>query len=376
MQENNQHIAALVSYPVYPAKMGGQKGIAFFYRYLSKLVPVTVISTRNNIKEDVDGVSLLPVISNSASRYYNPFLFFTLKRIMKERSISHLILEHPYYGWLGMMLRLFTRTTLIVHSHNIESLRFKSMGKWWWGILWNYEKLTHRIAHFSFFIQDDDREYAIKNFKLDPKKTATITYGFELNGTPAAADKDIARQAILNQYSINADSLILLFNGTLDYQPNTDALDILLEQINPAWMAIPGFKYTLIICGNKLPERYAGLAAYRDKNIIYAGFVDDITAYFKGADIFINPVMDGGGIKTKVVEALGYNLSVLSTRNGAIGIPQEITGDKMKIHDSENWENFAKQVLTMKNGSTVPPAFFDHFYWGHIAEKAVKHLPI
>jgi hypothetical protein len=61
------------------------------------------------------------------------------------------------------------------------------------------------------------------------------------------------------------------------------------------------------------------LKNYADQNIIYAGFVDDISIYFKGADVFINPVSYGGGIKTKLVEALGYNLNAVSTSNGAIG---------------------------------------------------------
>ncbi len=38
--------------------------------------------------------------------------------------------------------------------------------------------------------------------------------------------------------------------------------------------------------------------------------------------------MDGGGIKTKLVEALGYNMNVVTTTSGAIGVPLSITGEK------------------------------------------------
>jgi len=87
------------------------------------------------------------------------------------------------------------------------------------------------------------------------------------------------------------------------------------------------------------------LVNYKEKNIIYAGFVDDINLYFKGADIFINPVIDGGGIKTKVVEALGYDLSVISTQSGAIGIPEEITGGKLLVLPDNDWTEFARKII-------------------------------
>ena len=104
------------------------------------------------------------------------------------------------------------------------------------------------------------------------------------------------------------------------------------------------------------------LKEYRDKNIIYAGFVEDITLYFKGADIFLNPVIEGGGIKTKVVEALGYNLSVISTKSGAIGIPTELTNGKLTIVEDTDWENFINSIYAVNITSTIPQEYFEHFY--------------
>ncbi len=365
-------VLSLVSYKFLPPDMGGQKGIAFFNRYLSRHLDLTCVTINNNREVINEPYPIKNILSNSPSRYINPFYFFTLQRIIKAEKITHLLLEHPYYGWLGILLKWFCKIKLIVHSHNIESLRFKSMGKWWWGILWHYEKQVHKNADHSFFIQDDDKNYAVTNFKLDPKKCTTITYGFELSKAPLPEEKQLAKEQICKTHAISTENKILLFNGTLSYKPNLDALDIILEKINPLLLAEPGFKYKIIICGNKLPAAYEGLAKYQQQHIIYAGFVENINVYFKGADIFINPVMDGGGIKTKVVEALGYNLSVISTQSGAIGIPLEITGEKLKILPDNDWESFARQVLLTHPGETIPPAYFDHFYWDNIALKAAS----
>ncbi len=49
------------------------------------------------------------------------------------------------------MLKWFTGVKLIVHSHNIEGLRWKTLGKWWWKGLWIYEKWVHRQADLQLF---------------------------------------------------------------------------------------------------------------------------------------------------------------------------------------------------------------------------------
>ena len=349
-------ILSLVSYKFLPPDMGGQKGIAFFNRYLARETDLCCVTVMDNKEISGEGYVIRNILSDHKFRYINPRYFFTLRRIIREEQVSHLLIEHPYYGWLAILLKQFCNVKLVVHSHNIEALRFKSVGKWWYGILWNYERFTHRRADHNFFIHDDDRNYAISKFGLDPAKCTTITYGFEYPTIPAAAEKEAARKFIAGKHKIDPAEKILLFNGTLGYKPNLEALDIILQKINPQLLAAAAFPYKIIICGSRLPAGYEGLVPYQDKNIIYAGFVPDINPYFKGSDIFINPVIEGGGIKTKLVEALGYDLSVVSTRSGATGIPSSITGDKMKLVEDGDWAAFTGDATPLSaHGVTTRP---------------------
>ncbi len=139
------------------------------------------------------------------------------------------------------------------------------------------------------------------------------------------------------KYNLGDETILYLFNGALDYHPNLEAVKNIIEKINPIFIK-DNFNYKIIICGKNLPAEMNGLKQYADANIIYAGFVEDINIYFKGADVFINPVNDGGGIKTKLVEALGYNLNAVSTINGAIGIDENICNGKLLICENDDWQ--------------------------------------
>ncbi|MBK7885594.1 MAG: glycosyltransferase [Chitinophagaceae bacterium] len=208
------NILSIVSYNFLPPKMGGQKGIALFYKFFASHVNLICITTKNNDVAFAENYRVLNILSNNPLRYINIFYFFSLKKIIKKNKITHVIIEHPYYGWLGVLLKWFCKIKLVVHSHNIEALRFKSMNKWWWGILWNYEKFTHRRADINFFIHDDDKAYAINKFKLNAEKCSTITYGFELKRTPSFEEILAAGKIITARYAIKPEEKIILFNGT------------------------------------------------------------------------------------------------------------------------------------------------------------------
>ena len=371
MKAKQVHLASLVSYKIFPPVMGGQRAVALYCKYIARHVRFTCITTNNNDPAAAEGYEVLPVWTASPLRYLNPFRFFTIRSLIRRRNITHLQLEHPYFGWLGVLLKWFTRVRLIVRSHNIEGLRWKGLGKWWWKILWHYEKYVHRQAHYNFFIQDEDRQYAIQHFKLQPQRCLVITYGLEWNTPPPPGEKEAARKMLLSKHAIPGDHCILLFNGAFNYMPNLHALERIIHEVYPALQKNSSFKYTILICGKNIPPAISQLNL---PNFIVAGFVEDITTYLKGADIFLNPITEGGGIKTKLVEALGYNMSAVSTSHGAIGIDADICNGKLQITDDIS-HDFADKIMQLAAYSAdIPPAFFEQFYWDNIVQKAIRFI--
>src|SRR6478736_5100256 len=118
------NVLSLVSYQFLPARSGVQKGIALFYKYFSRYHQVTIVTTKKNDPANAEGYTLLNILSNSRLRYINLFLFFEIRGQLRRTKADRLILEHPYFGWLGVLLKTFCGVPLVVHSHNIEGNRW------------------------------------------------------------------------------------------------------------------------------------------------------------------------------------------------------------------------------------------------------------
>lgn len=364
-------VLSIVTYTIFPPRQGGQLGIALFNQYLSKIENLICFTVKSN-DPALAPYPVLNQLSEGTSRYANPLTFFDLKKIIKEYEITHIILEHPYYGWMGFLLKYFCGVKLIIHSHNIEAQRFRSTGKWWWKILFYYEKWMHQIADFTFCITKEDQNYFHEVYKIPMEKTAVITYGIPFQQPPSKELQQMDREELIKKHQLSQDTVLYFFNGALQYAPNLKAVEIILKEIAPRLAKSAKFNYRIIICGKGLPEEIVNKLA-EDKNIIYAGFVDDISIYYRGTDIFINPVMDGGGIKTKLVEALGNNLNAVSTENGAFGVPESLCNEKLQIIENENWELFVEKMIAVtENNSIIPNEYFQYFYWGNITAKAAK----
>ena len=364
-------ILSVVPYKVFPPRTGGQRAIALLERYLARQVELICITVKSNYSDGA-GYPVLNLLADSPLRYINPFYFFTLRRIIRRQAITHLLLEHPYYGWLGILLQKTTGVKLVVRSHNIEATRWKQLGKWWWKLLYYYEQQVHRSADYSLFIQEADYRFAINRYGVPATRCIVTTYGLEWDAPfPEQEDRAIKAQ-IRQQHGIAAEDHLFLFNGAFNYGPNLDALNTLVERVNPLLQQKQGFRYKIIVCGMNIPE---SISSGHHPDMIIVGFADDISRYFRAADVFLNPVSDGGGIKTKLVEALGYNCNVVSTANGAIGVDPQWCNGKLWVVDNTDWQAFADAIpLAAGVRAGIPPLFFKRFYWGNIIHDMLSFI--
>ncbi len=103
-----------------------------------------------------------------------------------------------------------------------------------------------------------------------------------------------------------------------EYTPNKDGILHFIENCWPE--LIKNFNVHLLLYGNicnviKLPNY---------KNIFLKGYCSNIAEAYEQADIIINPVRFGAGLKIKNIEALANGIPLVTTTHGARGLENGI----------------------------------------------------
>ena len=343
---------SLVWYKVLPAHFGGQKGIANFNEALGKHFPLYCVCSKNNEPGNQHSYQVFNWLPVSKAQIINPVVWYKTLRFAKDKKITHVILEHPYHAITGWVLKTLLSCTLITHAHNIEYARFKQLHKWYWPLIKMLEGFAFMTSKEVLFKSKEDIEIAHREFGLRRSKIFVMPYGSEQKDTSAQLQK---RSAILNKHGLPANTSVLLFNGTLDYGPNTNAVNDIAVKLLP--LLPPDF--VVMITGR---NEEANASPATNEQLIFAGYVPEVSDYFLAANVYINPVTEGGGVQTKNIEALSYGLNVVCWQHMLNGLDTGLTGSKVFAARPNDWKDFLARILiaTIINNPT-PVTFFDYY---------------
>jgi len=78
--------------------------------------------------------------------------------------------------------------------------------------------------------------------------------------------------------------------------------------------------------------------------VVAPGYVEDLAHSWRSSRIFIVPLLSGGGMRVKILDAWTYGLPVVSTRIGAEGLSY-IDGENIIIADTP--QDFAQALINM-----------------------------
>jgi hypothetical protein len=341
-------ILSIVWYKVLPPIFGGQKGIANFNEALSHTHDVICLCSADNIPGPGTSYRVIPSLPAGKRQIFSPFCWRHISKVANIEKADIIILEHPYHGVGGWLAGKTSKALLVVHSHNIESERFRQQGKWWWRLLYWYEGWVHRRAALNLFKTEEDRQWAITRFALEPVRCMVVPY----SSKKQQRNNDGAAR-VRSHHGIADDEKILLFAGTLDYLPNARAVENIYQHIAPA---LPQ-GYKIIVCGRNRFSAFQYLRKFSHPAVINAGEIIDIDSYFSAASAFISPVQTGGGTQTKIIDAISYQCNVVAFRHCLAGIS---TSAKNKLFIAENgdWAAFINQLVAACNSNEPTPAQF------------------
>lgn len=129
----------------------------------------------------------------------------------------------------------------------------------------------------------------------------------------------------------------LVFVGTYNWFPNTEAVKLLIRKV---WPAIKT-KYSqlqLIIVGKHLPKSLQDQAI--KNNIEVKGWVEDIRVIYWHALALISPMQISGGTKFKVIEAMACGCPVIGTPQTFEGLEQHNKQIGFVVNKDSDYEQY------------------------------------
>jgi len=369
------NLLGIVSYKIYPAENGGQQSIATFYNELQKRISLTLLVSRDNEVNPETQISTFPVLYSGYLSILNLLLLYKIRKLIQQRNITCILVDHSYYAWLAWLLSKMTKVPFIIRSHNIETHRFHDLGRWYSKLYEKYESRIHRRAHYNWWISRNDLKYATKKWNISPEKSSVTTYGTLLRNEPDKLLRTQQRERLIRLLQVSPSDTLFYFNGSLNYAPNIAAIRTIVYDIVPR-LTLANIPFQIILSGSGLSVEWQKVLATIPR-IHYVGFQENIDVFWEGTDCFINPVTLGSGIKTKIIESLAHGLPVVSTRSGMKGLERtNLQKVLVEVRDYD-WEDFTKQMIAVTQSKVkwrIPLEFYQEFSLHNIVQNALLSL--
>lgn len=361
------NILSIVPYPFLPVINGGQQAITKLHHYLGLHCNNHIISTDNNT-DNPFSFKLHNVFPDKGFRHIPGYGVKDILKVAREINCTHIICEHPFMAYSAMLAARKLGVPWYLRSHNIESQRYKELGNMLWPIIAWFERYAMQQADGIFFITPEDADWAVKHFNISPDKCHIVLFGCDQQAISKGHIE--AKRKLADELNISANVPWLYFLGALDYRPNQQAVRYIVDEIQPR-LKKSGIPHEILIAGKGLSESLQQQITYTN-NIHSMGFVEDLELFINACDIMLNPVLGGGGIKTKAVEALSYNKTVISSVSGAAGLITAVCGDKLVLAADNNWDEFTGKLVTAIDvHSDIPDSFYDTYHHAAIANKVI-----
>ena len=230
---------------------------------------------------------------------------------------SHKVLD--LHNALWMLYRRMAETTPLTNPMKYLLMRD-------WPLLKRYEGEMCRQFDAVTAVTEEDRQLLIE---AGARRDIRVI--------PIAIDTD--EQAVVQRRPSGPH---IIHIGTMYWRPNIDALTWFLEDIYPLIKAqVPDVRCTLI--GSRPPESLIQHSR-TDRTLTVTGYVEDPMPFMEDSSMMIVPLLAGGGMRVKILNALSQGIPMVSTSIGCEGIRVE-PGKDILIADTP--ENFAMQCVRL-----------------------------
>jgi glycosyltransferase involved in cell wall biosynthesis len=145
----------------------------------------------------------------------------------------------------------------------------------------------------------------------------------------------------------------VIFWGNLDFPPNWTAVEYFFDKVFLPYLADKGMTWHIVGGGESSTLR----EKVQHPQVIFHGFVDDLYSFAAQKGVMVNPMVEGSGLKNKVLESLAIGVPVVSTALGVEAIHGE-AGRHYLV--SESPSQFAKDVSELIENRELRQSIIDN----------------
>lgn len=237
--------------------------------------------------------------------------------VINSNSIKTVFIEDSVFGNLVKKIKNRCKECKVLSFyHDVKADLYK---QW----MDNERTLKSKIEYTIGIRQEYvNQKYADINIVFNERdaKTYQVYYGKRPEAIlPLPAPVPSISHDIMNSITEKDDKKHILFVGK-KYYPNLVGFKWFVDNVLPSLTA----NIQVDVVGRGLEELRN---EYSDPRINVIGGVESLNPYYEKADIVIAPLFDGGGMKSKTVEALSFGKIFVGTEESLFGFWEEMDSD-------------------------------------------------
>jgi glycosyltransferase involved in cell wall biosynthesis len=317
------------------------------------------------------------LLANSL-RFFSPVPLVTIPIMEMKSRVKRAMLENSFdvviastKGMASYALMLQNETAIILEEHNATSrqmweryqgqMNVQQRMRYWvsWQKQRAYESRILRRFDLVTMVSKQDQLATLQVLRNHETKVEVVPNGVDCRHNRPGLSRPRSKH--------------LVFNGSLTFGANYDAMQYFLRKIYPLIRQdMPGVSLTITGATNGVD--LDGLEL--DESVQFSGFVDDIRYEMSKATVCVVPVRQGGGTRLKILEAMALGIAVVATTKGAEGFTAVdgehlLLADDPKTFTNRTMELLCNDFLRQRVTANARRLVEERYDWAQIGKRFV-----